>query len=44
MSNKKVWSALPTEELSRNILGGADIPVLFHKSSPADSPEKQLQV
>lgn len=43
-SNKKVWSSLPTEELSRNILGGADIPVLFHKPSPASRPEKQLQV
>lgn len=28
-SNKKVWSSLSTEEMSRNILGGADIRLFF---------------
>lgn len=42
-SNKKVWSDLSTEELSHNILGGADIPVLFKKNSLQNQPEKELQ-
>ena len=40
-SNKKVWSSLSTEEISRNILGGTDIPILFDKKEIPCAPERE---
>ena len=40
-SNKKVWSSLPTEEISKNILGGTNIPILFEKKSVPCNAERE---
>ncbi len=40
-SNKKVWSNLSTEEISRNILGGTDIPILFNKKTAPCTIERE---
>ena len=40
-SNKKVWSSLSTEEISQNILGGTDIPILFNKKEIPCTPERE---